>query len=91
MNHEKVPVEVAYATLHEQVILPVNVSSGSHLSDAIDQSGVLEQFPEIDLGVNKVGVFGRVVKAPDKQAINEGDRIEIYRPLIKSASKAKKG
>lgn len=89
MNHEKVPVEVAYATLHEQVVLPVNVPPGSHLSDVIDQSGVLERFPEIDLDVNKVGIFGRVVKAPGKQEINEGDRIEIYRPLIKTGTKAK--
>lgn len=90
MNQETLPVEVAYATLHEQVIVPVDVPSGSHLSDAIQQSGVLEQFPEIDLTVNKVGIFGRVVKAPDKQAIAEGDRIEIYRPLIKAGAKAKK-
>lgn len=89
MNQEKVAVEVAYATLHEQVIVPVSIPSGSHLGDAIQQSGVLERFPEIDLEVNKVGIFGRVVKAPDKQAINEGDRIEIYRPLIKKGSKAK--
>ena len=50
------------------------------VTDAIKRSGVLDQFPHIDLARQKVGVFGRLVK-PDA-ALSPGDRVEIYRGII---------
>lgn len=44
------------------------------------QSGILSQFPEIDLSTNKIGIFSRPIKLTD--VLKEGDRIEIYRPLL---------
>ncbi|CAG0963169.1 partial hypothetical protein, partial [Anaerolineae bacterium] len=43
-------------------------------------SGILKRFPEIDLGQQKVGIFGKLVKLD--LPVKEGDRIEIYRPII---------
>lgn len=73
-------VEVAYALPDEQVLLSVNVLEGTTLEQAIRQSGVLDKYPEIDLSSNSVGIFGRVTSA--EQVLEEGDRVEIYRPLI---------
>ena len=73
-------VEVAYALAERQVILSIEIEAGSTAEQAVQQSGVLNTFPDIDLGKNKLGIFGKLAK---KDAIlKSGDRIEIYRPLI---------
>lgn len=73
-------VEVAYATPQKQLILSVQVSSGSTVHDTIVTSGILSQFPEIDLSSVKVGIFSRLVSMD--AVVREKDRIEIYRPLL---------
>jgi len=79
-NAKTVKVEVAYARPEEQVIIPVEVEEGATLSSAIERSGILERFPEIDLDKAKLGIFGKLSK-PDT-ALRAKDRVEIYRPLI---------
>jgi putative ubiquitin-RnfH superfamily antitoxin RatB of RatAB toxin-antitoxin module len=76
----KIQVEVAYAKLDEQVIIPLDVDAGTTLEQAIQQSGILELYPEIDLTKNKTGIFGKIAKADTE--LREMDRVEIYRPLI---------
>jgi putative ubiquitin-RnfH superfamily antitoxin RatB of RatAB toxin-antitoxin module len=76
----KIQVEVAYAKLDEQVIIPLDVDAGTTLEQAIQQSGILELYPEIDLTKNKTGIFGKIAKADTE--LREKDRVEIYRPLI---------
>ncbi|MDR3478571.1 MAG: RnfH family protein [Gammaproteobacteria bacterium] len=78
-NDKTFKVEVAYARPTDQRIIQVEVTPGSTLETAIDRSGILEIYPEIDLNQQKVGVFGELKKLTDH--VNEGDRIEIYRPL----------
>lgn len=73
-------IGVAYSEPGQQIWLNIEVPDDSTVKDAIERSGILKQFPHIDLGVQKVGVFGRLVK-PDT-ALKPGDRIEIYRPII---------
>lgn len=73
-------VEVAYAKPEIQVIIPLEVEEGATIEEAIKKSGVLQRFPEIDLEVNKVGVFGKLGKLD--QTLREMDRVEIYRKLI---------
>lgn len=75
-----VSVEVVFATPEKQALLSLQVPSGASLQEAIELSGILKQFPEIDLTLNKVGVWSRAGKLTD--SIQSGDRIEIYRPLI---------
>lgn len=83
-----IQVAVAYVGSAGQVLRNLEVSKGTQVQDAIEQSGVLHQFPEIDLGQNKVGIFGKVVKP--QQVLQDGDRIEIYRPLIADPREARK-
>ena len=59
-------VEVAYALPSQQVILPVKVASGTTAEAAIQASGVLAKFPEIDLAVNKIGLFGKLSQLDTK-------------------------
>lgn len=73
-------VEVAYARADRQVVLTVEGGVGTTVEEAIRRSRILEQFPEIDLAVNRVGVFGKLVRLDRR--LNAGDRVEIYRPLI---------
>ena len=77
----KIRIEVIYALPDEQDILSLHVDQGTTCEQAIKLCGVLEQYPEIDLGkTNKFGVFGKMAKAD--RVLKEGDRVEIYRPLI---------
>ncbi|ATM94803.1 Uncharacterised protein family (UPF0125) [Yersinia frederiksenii] len=73
-------VEVVYALPERQYLRTVSLAAGSTVEDAINASGLLELRPDIDLTKNKVGVYSRPVKLGDK--VNDGDRVEIYRPLI---------
>lgn len=73
-------VEVAYATPAQQVIVEVAVTADTTIEQAVEQSGICDQFPEIDLAKNKVGIFGKLSKKT--AALKAGDRVEIYRPLI---------
>jgi putative ubiquitin-RnfH superfamily antitoxin RatB of RatAB toxin-antitoxin module len=73
-------VEVAFALPHKQALLSVSVPVDATVQDAIQQSGILRMFSEIDLTQNKVGVWSRPVRLTD--SLKAGDRIEIYRPLI---------
>jgi len=76
----KFKVEVAYARPDQQVILELMVEPGTTLEQAIEQSGILQRFHEIDLNQNKVGIFARLSKKNTE--LKPGDRVEIYRPLI---------
>lgn len=74
-----VTVEVAYARPERQLVLPVDVPSGSTIRAAIETSGILRFFPEIDLETQAVGLFGCEMDLDDP--ISAGERVEIYRPL----------
>lgn len=73
-------VEVAYALPDEQIIIPLHVKPGTNLTQAIELSGILDRYPDIDLSKNKIGLFGKLTKADT--VLEEKDRVEIYRPLI---------
>jgi len=76
----KIKVEVAFAREDKQQILDLMVDQGTTMEQAVEQSGILTIFPEIDPSVNKMGIFGKLGKKTAE--LKEGDRVEIYRPLI---------
>ncbi|MEW6354553.1 MAG: RnfH family protein [Pseudomonadota bacterium] len=88
LHDASVKVEVAYARPDVQVIIPVDVAPGATLEDAIRASGILERFPEIDLNVNKVSVFGKLAKLSN--SLRPGDRVEINRPLLADPKQVRK-
>lgn len=75
-----ITVEVVYALPEKQYLRQVKLAEGSSVEQAIQASGLLELRHDIDLTQNKIGIYSRPVKLQDK--VNDGDRVEIYRPLI---------
>lgn len=87
-NQGKIKVEVCYALPAKQTLLSLEVNSGDTIESIIKQSGILELYPEIDLEENKVGIFSKLAKLTD--TLHDGDRIEIYRPLIADPKEVRK-
>ncbi|MDX5299160.1 MAG: RnfH family protein [Gammaproteobacteria bacterium] len=81
MTAGMVRIEVAYARPDKQRILSVDVPEGCSLQDAVLRSGIVNEFPEIDVSTAALGVFGKVIRDPAEHRLQDGDRIEIYRPL----------
>lgn len=81
-------IEVVFATSEKQVCIPVKLEPPVSIEEAINESGVLDLFSEIDLSVIKAGVFGKVGKL--SQLVEEGDRVEIYRELLINPMEARR-
>lgn len=88
MSTEMIAIEVAYASPTDQDILALQVPADATVEQAIQASGILARFPEIDLSQNDVGVFSKATKLD--AGLVAGDRIEIYRPLIADPKAARK-
>lgn len=88
MTDGQILVEVAYAREQEQALLPVRGDAGLTAAEAIERSGILARFPEIDLETYKIGIFGKLIK--QDQVLKAGDRVEIYHPLIADPKQARK-
>ena len=72
-------VGIAYADKFKQTWLKLEVPDGSTIKEALEFSGLLRQFPDIDLENQAVGIFGKISKLDTK--VVDGDRVEIYRPI----------
>ncbi len=81
-------VEVSYALPERQTVRALEVEPGVTVEEAIRASGILEEHPEIDLKENKVGIFGKVTRLDT--VLRDGDRVEIYRPLIADPKEARR-
>jgi len=76
---DEIMIEVSYALPKKQIIIPVLVPKDISVKEAIELSGMLKKFEEINLDSNQVGIFGKLTTL-DK-GLRDRDRIEIYRPL----------
>ncbi|MGB1238434.1 MAG: RnfH family protein [Pseudomonadales bacterium] len=75
-------VEVAYAAEQKQKIITLEVDEGTSAFDAAVLSKITHVFPEIDLDEIPMGIFGKAIRKPKDEVLREGDRVELYRPLI---------
>jgi putative ubiquitin-RnfH superfamily antitoxin RatB of RatAB toxin-antitoxin module len=80
MNAPTIPVEVVYALPKNPARKELQLPADSTVGAAIRASGLLAEYPEIDLERNRVGIFGRLVRP--ETILRSGDRVEIYRPLL---------
>lgn len=81
-----IEVEVAWATPESQRIVSLQVPRGTTAREAVEQSGITDEFPEIDLETAVLGIFsrkldGKRAPAPGDYVLKPRDRVEIYRPL----------
>jgi uncharacterized protein len=81
-------VEVVYALPDEQRVVKLEVARGTTAGEAVRLSGLLESYPEIDPATARIGIHGRVVTR--EAVLNDGDRVEIYRPLIADPKQARR-
>jgi putative ubiquitin-RnfH superfamily antitoxin RatB of RatAB toxin-antitoxin module len=73
-------VEIVYALPNRQELIQLKLPAGSTVGDAVQASGLLQKYPDIDLAKSKFGIFSKLAK-PDAP-LRDRDRVEIYRPLI---------
>jgi putative ubiquitin-RnfH superfamily antitoxin RatB of RatAB toxin-antitoxin module len=87
-KNEMIKVEVAYALPHKQAILAIELPVGATALEAAQQSGITGKFEGVDLDNATLGIFGQVV-APG-QVLRDGDRVEVYRPLVADPKEVRK-
>lgn len=80
VSDQKLNIEVAFGTSTEQCIVEVELAAGATIQDAVQASGLQEAFPTFDFTLLRKGVWN-VVKG-DEHCLKDGDRVEVYRPLI---------
>ena len=85
---QHIMVEVAYALPNQQLIIPVQMPLQANAEEAIQASGILTKFTEIDLQLNQIGIFGKLIKLDT--VLRNLDRVEIYRPLIADPKEVRK-
>jgi putative ubiquitin-RnfH superfamily antitoxin RatB of RatAB toxin-antitoxin module len=94
-DFDLITVEVAYALPHKQKIISLLVEPGTTAMEAVKRSRIQEHFPDIDLNNLKMGIFGQSLgtkglETADKHLLHQGDRVEIYRPLVSDPKEARR-
>ena len=81
-DFDLITVEVAYALPHKQKIIALLVEPGTTALQAVERSEMVKFFPEIDVANLTLGIFGESLGSKSASyVLQEGDRVEIYRPL----------
>lgn len=87
-NHKKIQIEVIYALPDEQFQVALELPEGATANTALEFSGLLKKYPEIDLQHQRIGILGRIVE-PD-YVLKDGQRVEIFRPLTRDPKQARR-
>ena len=90
MDNQSIVIEVAYALADKQKLLRLSVPYGTTVRQAAERSGMAAHFPGLDLSTSPLGIFGKAVAKPEERLIEEGERVEIYRPLIADPKEVRK-
>jgi putative ubiquitin-RnfH superfamily antitoxin RatB of RatAB toxin-antitoxin module len=85
-----IAIEVVYALPDKQVLLRLSVPRGTRMREAVLLSGIATQFPGLDVQSCPLGIFGKTVVSPEGRVLEEGERVEIYRPLIADPKEVRK-
>jgi hypothetical protein len=83
-----IEITVVYCFPDRAHVIPLRVSESCTIAEAIRQSGILDRCPEINLDVNRVGIFNRL--CDPGTPLRDGDRVEIYRPLVADPKTARR-
>ncbi len=90
MDKPMIAVEVVYALADKQKLLRIAVPEGTTVREAALRSSMDGFFPGLDLATAPLGIFGKAVPKPNERAVEEGERVEIYRPLIADPKEVRK-
>lgn len=86
--NDVISIEVVYARPEKQELVTLTLPAGATLKAALEASGLLGKYPEIDLAKHKFGVFAKLGKLDT--VLRDRDRVEIYRPLIADPKEVRK-
>lgn len=86
----EIAVEVVYALPDQQHLLRLNVPAGTTLRGAVLRAEIRRFFPGVDLASVPLGIFGKRVPQAEERVLEEGDRVEIYRPLLADPKEVRK-
>ncbi|WP_220811118.1 RnfH family protein [Pseudomonas paralcaligenes] len=87
---EEISIEVVHALEGRQKLLGLRVPAGTTAREAVLRSGMDAHFPGIELAQVSLGIFGKLLARPEERVLEEGDRVEIYRPLIADPKEVRK-
>lgn len=87
---DSIAVEVVYALADKQKLLRLSVPRGTSMREAAERSGIAAFFPGLDVASAPMGIFGKAVPRPEERVLEDGERVEIYRPLIADPKEARK-
>ncbi|MCJ8169859.1 RnfH family protein [Atopomonas sediminilitoris] len=90
MAESEISVEVAYATPERQELVKVKIAHGASMLDAARAANLQRFFPQLDVDSAPMGIFGKAVAKPEQRVLEEGERVEIYRPLIADPKEVRK-
>lgn len=90
MDKRNIAVEVVYALADKQKLLKLSVPAGTTVREAALRSAMDRHFPELDLAQSPLGIFGKAIAKPEERVLQEGERVEIYRPLIADPKEVRK-
>jgi hypothetical protein len=90
MDSKMIAVEVVYALADKQKLLRLSLPYGTTMRQAVEQSGMQVHFPDLDLVNSPLGIFGKAVAKPQERVLEDGERVEIYRPLIADPKEVRK-
>jgi hypothetical protein len=85
---DTIQIEVVYALADRQDLIPLALPVGTTLKQAVEASGLLVKYPDIDFAKGKFGIYSKLAK-PDT-VLRDRDRIEVYRPLIADPKEVRK-
>ena len=90
MDKPSIAIEVVYALAERQKLLRLSVPAGTTVREAALRSGMQQFFPDLNLSQAPLGIFGKAVSKPEERVLEEGERVEIYRPLIADPKEVRK-
>lgn len=82
MAKGRIRVEVVHALAQRQRLIELEVAEDCTALQAVEQSRIMLEFPEIDLEHCQMGLFSQPIETPAQHRLREADRVEIYRPLL---------
>ena len=83
-------IEIVCATTEKQQLIALSLAQGCTLIEAVQQSHILDEFPELNLSELSFGIFGKLEMQPQQRILQAGDRVEIYRPLLLDPKEARR-
>ena len=86
----QITVEIVYALAERQKLLRLSVPVSTTVREVALRSGLDALFPEVDLHNCPLGIFGKAVAKPEERVVEEGERVEIYRPLLADPKEVRK-